>query len=53
MRGEAFQMVMSGEVEVLSAGPIEEEEGDEYDGYGDDYENNMHGVVPSLSDGKH
>lgn len=43
VRGEAFQMILSGEVEVLSAGPIEEEDGDEYgDGFGDDdYGNNM------------
>ncbi|PCH37680.1 hypothetical protein WOLCODRAFT_87539 [Wolfiporia cocos MD-104 SS10] len=37
VRGEAFQMVLSGEVEVL-AGPVEEDDGAEYgDGdYGDD-----------------
>lgn len=36
VRGEGFQMIMSGEVEILSAGPIEEEDGDEYgdDDYG-------------------
>ncbi|KAI0685052.1 hypothetical protein BC835DRAFT_1421649 [Cytidiella melzeri] len=33
VRGEGFQMIMSGEVEILSAGPIEEEGDDEY---GDD-----------------
>ncbi|KZT02354.1 uncharacterized protein LAESUDRAFT_413997 [Laetiporus sulphureus 93-53] len=33
VRGEAFQMIMSGEVELLSAVPVEEEDGDEY---GDD-----------------
>ncbi|KAI0682397.1 hypothetical protein C8T65DRAFT_750513 [Cerioporus squamosus] len=40
VRGEAFQMILSGEVEVLSAGPIEEEgaEGDyDDDGYDNDY----------------
>ncbi|PIL28318.1 transcription factor [Ganoderma sinense ZZ0214-1] len=39
VRGEAFQMILSGEVEVLSAGPIEEEgaDGDYGDNdYGDD-----------------
>ncbi|KZT69821.1 hypothetical protein DAEQUDRAFT_737824 [Daedalea quercina L-15889] len=38
VRGEAFQMVLSGEVEILSAGPIEEEDGADYagDDYGDD-----------------
>ncbi len=39
VRGEAFQMILSGEVEVLSIGPIEEEGADgEYgnDDYGDD-----------------
>ncbi|KAI0958135.1 hypothetical protein AcW1_006305 [Taiwanofungus camphoratus] len=39
IRGEAFQMILSGEVEVLSAGPIEEEDGSgDYAGdeYGDD-----------------
>ncbi|KAI0732451.1 hypothetical protein BC629DRAFT_1631011 [Irpex lacteus] len=30
VRGEGFQMIMSGEVEILSAGPIEEEGDDEY-----------------------
>ncbi|OSD08212.1 hypothetical protein PYCCODRAFT_1357387 [Trametes coccinea BRFM310] len=34
VRGEAFQMILSGEVEVLNAGPIEEE--DANDDYGDD-----------------
>ncbi|KAI0636369.1 hypothetical protein C8Q77DRAFT_1154320 [Trametes polyzona] len=34
VRGEAFQMILSGEVEVLNAGPIEEEDGN--DDYGDD-----------------
>ena len=29
VRGEGFQMILSGEVEILSAGPIEEEDGDE------------------------
>ncbi|KAI0351577.1 hypothetical protein OH77DRAFT_1381957, partial [Trametes cingulata] len=33
VRGEAFQMILTGEVEVLSAGPIEEDDGDDY---GDD-----------------
>ncbi|KAI0820157.1 hypothetical protein BC628DRAFT_918585 [Trametes gibbosa] len=33
VRGEGFQMILSGEVEVLSAGPIEEDDGDDY---GDD-----------------
>lgn len=38
VRGDAFQMIMSGEVEVLNIGPIEEEDGAEYgyDEYGDD-----------------
>lgn len=38
VRGEAFQMVLSGEVEILNAGPIEEEDGADYagDDYGDD-----------------
>ncbi|OSX65632.1 hypothetical protein POSPLADRAFT_1044957 [Postia placenta MAD-698-R-SB12] len=38
VRGEGFQMILSGEVEVLSAGPIEEEDGADYgdDQYGDD-----------------
>ncbi|KAI0083390.1 hypothetical protein BDY19DRAFT_701613 [Irpex rosettiformis] len=35
VRGEGFQMIMSGEVEILSAGPIEEEEAGE-DEYGDE-----------------
>jgi hypothetical protein len=30
VRGEGFQMIMSGEVEIISAGPIEEEGDDEY-----------------------
>ncbi|KAI8982955.1 hypothetical protein BD414DRAFT_508648 [Trametes punicea] len=34
VRGEAFQMILSGEVEVLNAGPIEEDDGN--DDYGDD-----------------
>ncbi|KAI0340018.1 hypothetical protein BDW22DRAFT_431325 [Trametopsis cervina] len=34
VRGEGFQMILSGEVEILSAGPIEEEAGD--DEYGDE-----------------
>ncbi|KAI0074188.1 hypothetical protein K474DRAFT_83533 [Panus rudis PR-1116 ss-1] len=47
VRGEAFQMILSGEVEVVSAGPIEEE-GDN-DDYGegfpeDDY--NHHPLMP-------
>ncbi|KAH9848935.1 hypothetical protein C2E23DRAFT_888765 [Lenzites betulinus] len=33
VRGEGFQMILSGEVEVLSAGPIEEDDGEDY---GDD-----------------
>ncbi|RPD71385.1 hypothetical protein L226DRAFT_468648 [Lentinus tigrinus ALCF2SS1-7] len=40
VRGEAFQMILSGEVEVLSAGPIEEEGADgdyDDDGYDNDY----------------
>ncbi|KAF7800311.1 hypothetical protein EIP86_011560 [Pleurotus ostreatoroseus] len=45
VRGEAFQMVLSGEVEVLSAGPIEEEDGDEYgDGFGEDDFAPMQGI---------
>ncbi|KAI1786937.1 hypothetical protein LXA43DRAFT_1031420, partial [Ganoderma leucocontextum] len=39
VRGEAFQMILSGEVEIISAGPIEEEgaDGDYGDNdYGDD-----------------
>ncbi|KAH9910790.1 uncharacterized protein BXZ73DRAFT_57760 [Epithele typhae] len=38
VRGEAFQMILSGEVEVLNAGPIEEEgaEGEYDDEYGND-----------------
>ncbi|KAI0784324.1 hypothetical protein C8Q75DRAFT_390853 [Abortiporus biennis] len=39
VRGEAFQMILSGEVEVVSAGPIEEEDGQgEYgdNDYGDE-----------------
>ena len=51
VRGEGFQMIMSGEVEILSAGPIEEEDGDEY---GDDYANDEFGptqpVVPGMTD---
>lgn len=35
VRGDAFQMVMSGEVEVLNAGPIEEEDAADY--AGDEY----------------
>ncbi|KAI0086277.1 hypothetical protein BDY19DRAFT_1059116 [Irpex rosettiformis] len=35
VRGEGFQIIMSGEVEILSAGPIEEEEAGE-DEYGDE-----------------
>ncbi|THH17801.1 hypothetical protein EUX98_g9057 [Antrodiella citrinella] len=38
VRGDAFHMIMSGEVEVINAGPIEEE-GDEGDDYGNDYGN--------------
>ena len=47
VRGEAFQMILSGEVEVLSAGPIEEEGADDYDddGFGDDFA----GPAPSAS----
>lgn len=48
VRGEAFQMILSGEVEVLSAGPIEEEDGDEYgDGFGED---SYDGSGPGMSD---
>lgn len=37
IRGEAFQMVLNGEVEVLNPGPIEEEDGDyPGDDYGDE-----------------
>jgi len=37
VRGEAFQMILSGEVEILNAGPIEEEDADYAgDDYGDD-----------------
>ena len=51
VRGEAFQMVLSGEVEVLSAGPIEEEDGDEYgDGFGDDGFDSNVPVVSGMGD---
>ncbi|THG96300.1 hypothetical protein EW026_g5508 [Hermanssonia centrifuga] len=52
VRGEGFQMIMSGEVEILSAGPIEEEDGDEYGdgGYGDDDYNGNVPVVSSMGD---
>lgn len=50
VRGEGFQMILSGEVEILSAGPIEEEDGDEYgDGYGDDEFSAQAPVVPGMS----
>lgn len=52
IRGEGFQMILSGEVEILSAGPIEEEDGDEYgdDGYGDDFGARPSGPVPVADD---
>ncbi|KIP01746.1 hypothetical protein PHLGIDRAFT_38191 [Phlebiopsis gigantea 11061_1 CR5-6] len=52
VRGEGFQMIMSGEVEILSAGPIEEEDGDEYgnDGYDDDFAPTQQPVVPGMAD---
>lgn len=52
VRGEGFQMILSGEVEILSAGPIEEEDGDEYgnDGYGDDDFGPSQPVVPGMSE---
>ncbi|EKM54927.1 uncharacterized protein PHACADRAFT_255141 [Phanerochaete carnosa HHB-10118-sp] len=56
VRGEGFQMILSGEVEILSAGPIEEEDGDEYgnDGYGDDdYVSQPPAVAPGMADGRH
>lgn len=56
VRGEGFQMILSGEVEILSIGPIEEEDGDEYgnDGYGDDdFGAQTPGVVPGMADGRH
>jgi hypothetical protein len=56
VRGEGFQMIMSGEVEILSVGPIEEEDGDEYgnDGYGDDDFPVAAPVVPGISEeGEH
>nr|UBR88886.1 transcription factor bHLH3 [Ganoderma lucidum] len=49
VRGEAFQMILSGEVEVLSAGPIEEEgaDGDYGDNdYGDDDYAGSQGGMP-------
>lgn len=52
VRGEGFQMIMSGEVEILSVGPIEEEDGDEYgnEGYGDEEFGATQPVVPGMSD---
>lgn len=53
MRGEGFQMILSGEVEILSAGLIEEEDGDEYgnDGYGDDDFASAPALAPAKSEG--
>ena len=54
IRGEGFQMILSGEVEILSVGPIEEEDGDEYDGYGDEeFGAPAPGVVPGMADDRH
>jgi len=55
VRGEGFQMILSGEVEILSIGPIEEEDGDEYDndGYGDDFGAQAPAVVPGMADSRH
>ena len=51
VRGEGFQMIMSGEVEVLSVGLIEEEDGDEYgDGFGDDDYSPTAPVVQGMPD---
>ncbi|KAI0325018.1 hypothetical protein GY45DRAFT_1261700 [Cubamyces sp. BRFM 1775] len=47
VRGEAFQMILSGEVEVLNAGPIEEEDGN--DDYGDD--DYTPGPAPAVHNG--
>ncbi|KAH8099664.1 hypothetical protein BXZ70DRAFT_240943 [Cristinia sonorae] len=53
VRGDAFHMIMSGEVEVINAGPIEEEGGDgEYgnDDYGDDDYQPSGGMAPASHD---
>ncbi|EIW51895.1 uncharacterized protein TRAVEDRAFT_54312 [Trametes versicolor FP-101664 SS1] len=47
VRGEAFQMILSGEVEVINAGPMEEDDGEDY---GDDDYAGPPTAVPIMHD---
>ncbi|KAI0363245.1 hypothetical protein BV20DRAFT_958671 [Pilatotrama ljubarskyi] len=51
VRGEAFQMILTGEVEVLSAGPIEEDDGDDFGD--DDYPANSAPAPINIHDDAH